>query len=110
MKLLLVQNLSPRLVLRLSDVFPDTTHVSAVGLDRAPDSVVWEYARANGRTIVTKDADFSDMSVLRSSPPKLIWLRLGNCTTTEVEQMMRRAQTQIDAFETDPSASVLELV
>lgn len=110
MKLLLDQNLSPRLTQHLSDIFPDTAHVSTVGLERAPDSEVWAYARSNAYCILTKDADFSDVSVLLGAPPKLIWLRLGNCTTTEVEQTLRRAKAQIDAFEADPLASVLQLV
>ena len=86
MKLLLDQNLSPRLVHRLADLYPDAAHVSLVGLDRASDGEVWDYAQANDCIIVTKDADFSDMSVLRGHPPKIIWLRLGNCTTSDVEQ------------------------
>jgi len=59
--------------------------------------------------IVTKDADLSDMSILRGFPPKLIWLRLGNGTSNEVEQTLRRAKAHIDIFEADPSASILEL-
>jgi len=59
--------------------------------------------------IVTKDADLSEMSVLRGSPPKSIWLRLGNGTSNEVEQTLRRAKAQLDAFEADPSASAPEL-
>ena len=48
MKLLLDQNLSPRLVARLADLFPDSQHVSYVGLDRASDRAVWDYARDHG--------------------------------------------------------------
>lgn len=110
MKLFLDQNLSPRLVHRLADVYADATHVSLVGLDRATDSAVWEYARANDCTIVTKDADFSDMSVLLGHPPKVIWLRLGNCTTNDVEQTLRRASVQTAAFAMDTTVGVLELV
>ena len=81
-----------------------------VGLERASDSVVWDYARAHDHVLVTKDADFSDISVLRGFPPKLIWLRLGNCTTAEVEQAMRRGDAQIAAFVSDPALGVLELL
>ena len=65
LRLLLDQNLSPRLIPRLADVYPEATHVSLVGLDRATDEVVWEYARAYDCIIVTKDADFGDLAVLR---------------------------------------------
>jgi predicted nuclease of predicted toxin-antitoxin system len=110
MKLLLDQNLSPRLVQRLVDLYADATHVSLVGLNRATDSAVWEYARANDCIIVTKDADFSDTSVLLGSPPKVIWLRLGNCTTSDVEQTMRRASVQIAVFAMDTTVGMLELI
>ncbi|HEX5548075.1 MAG TPA: DUF5615 family PIN-like protein [Ktedonobacterales bacterium] len=110
MKLLLDQNLSPRLIGRLAGLYPGISHVSLVGLDRASDSAVWDYAKANDFAIVTKDSDFNDMSLLRGVPPKVIWLRLGNCTTDMVEQVLRRAHAQITAFEQDDSASVLELL
>ncbi len=45
MKLLFDQNLSPRLVARLADCYPGSAHVSEVGLDRALDVEVWEFAR-----------------------------------------------------------------
>ena len=89
MKLLFDQNLSPRLVTRLADLFPDSSHVSLLGLGRADDVIVWEYARANGFLLVTKDADFGELSTLRGFPPKVIWLRLGNCTTAQIERLLR---------------------
>lgn len=73
MKLLFDHNLSPRLVSRPADRYPDASHTSLAGLDRATDIAVWLYAQAHAYTIVTKDADFSDASVLRGFPPKVIW-------------------------------------
>ena len=109
MKLLFDHNLSPRLIQRLADIYPDTEHTSHVGLDRAPDLIVWTYAQTNNYIIVTKDSDFSDISVLRGSPPKVIWLRLGNCTTTDIENSLRGNYTTIDIFAHDDTSSVLEL-
>lgn len=110
MKLLLDQNLSPRLVNRLASVYLDISHVSLIGLDRASDIAVWEYAQANDYIIVTKDSDFNDLSVMRGSPPKVLWLRLGNCTTNTVEQTLRRANAQIIAFAADNTTNILELI
>ena len=110
MKLLLDQNLSPRLVYRFADLYPDAAHVSQVGLDRADDLTVWAHARAHGYAIVSKGSDFADVSVLRGVPPKLIWLRLGNCTTGDVERALRRAHQAIVDFVHDPAAGVLELI
>ena len=72
MKLLFDQNLSPRLVTRLADLFPDSDHVFMLGLDRSDETAVWDYARAQGFLLVTKDADFSELSTLRGFPPKVI--------------------------------------
>ncbi len=66
-------------------------------------------ARQGGYTIVTKDSDFSDMSVLRGFPPKVIWIRLGNCTTQQIEDLLRKNHDEVVAFETDPAVGLLSL-
>jgi predicted nuclease of predicted toxin-antitoxin system len=109
MKLLFDQNLSPKLVGRLADLFPDSSHVQAVGLDCASDDQVWEHARVNGFAIVTKDDDYNTLSVIRGSPPKVIWLQLGNCTTAQVEAVFRARLADIKAFEKDTSVGTLVL-
>src|SRR6266487_3748841 len=108
MRLLFDHNRSPRLVRGLAARYSDTAHVVLVGLDRASDMAVWTYAQTNDYMIVTKDSDFSDVSVLRGFPPKVIWLRLGNCTTSDVERTLRRGYVAIDVFATDPTSGVLE--
>ena len=108
MKLLLDQNISPRLVERLIDIFP-TSHVSSLGLERASDEEVWVYSHENDYIIVTKDSDFNDLAVLRGFPPKVIWLRLGNCTTDQVEETLRANRTAIVEWSTDHNAGSLLL-
>jgi predicted nuclease of predicted toxin-antitoxin system len=109
MKLLLDQNLSPKLVNRLADLFPGSVHVQSAGLDSADDDQIWAYARNNGHAIVTKDEDYNNLSVLRGVPPKVIWLQLGNCTTGQVEAEFRSRFADIQAFENDPSVGTLVL-
>ena len=109
MKLLFDENLSPRLVERLNDLYPDCVHVREVGLERSPDEAVWNYARANAFTIVTQDADFGEMSVLLDSPPKVIWLRRGNSSTGEIETILRAQYAAIVAFHNAPQEAVLAL-
>ena len=109
MKLLFDQNLSPRLVDRLWDLYPGSTHVQTVGLDRALDFTVWNYARGNDCTIVTKDADFSELGVLMGFPPKVIWIRRGNCSTREIEGILRQNCDSIGALSEDPSTGILML-
>lgn len=109
MKLLFDQNLSPHLVRSLCDLFPNSSHVQSVGLDFASDDQVWEHARLQGFTIVTKDEDFNNLSVFRGSPPKVLWLQLGNCTTAQVEAAIRACSIDIEAFEKDSSVGTLVL-
>ena len=73
------------------------------------DSEVWQYAKANDFVIVSKDADFSDMSLLLGQPPKLIWLRIGNCTTPQIEQLIRANFSMIEQMQQDPTIGVLSL-
>jgi predicted nuclease of predicted toxin-antitoxin system len=108
-KLLFDHNISPRLVKRLADLHPDSSHVFVLGLDQASDAVFWERARQDGYTIATKDSDFSDMSVLRGFPPKVIWIRLGNCTTQQIEDLLRTNHEAVVAFESDPTVGLLSL-
>lgn len=109
MKLLFDQNLPPSLITRLADLFPDSKHVFALGLDQASDLEIREYAQQASLVIVTKDADFSDLCVLRGFPPKVIWIRRGNCSVDELEQLLRDHATQIDSLGLDPLNGVLTL-
>lgn len=107
MKLLFDNNLSPRLITRLADVFPDATHVGRLGMQRASDEDVWAFAAANGFTIVSKDADFDEFVVLRGFPPKVVWLRLGNCSTADVEAALRAHRVAIEALVADEETGIL---
>jgi predicted nuclease of predicted toxin-antitoxin system len=51
----------------------------------ATDREVWEHAREHHYTLVSKDSDFHELSLLYGSPPKVIWIRRGNCTTGQIE-------------------------
>jgi predicted nuclease of predicted toxin-antitoxin system len=88
MKLLLDQNLSWKLVAALEGIFPDTVHINSVLGVKAADRDVWLYAKENGFTIVSKDDDFEQLSILFGHPPKVIWLRIGNCTTDQVIKIL----------------------
>lgn len=108
-KLLFDQNLSRKLVDRLADIFPNSSHVHFYNLTAADDSDIWEFAKANGFCIVTQDADFAERSHLYGSPPKVIWLRCGNAPTNRVEAIFRSALETIQEFVIDPALDCLEL-
>ena len=109
MKLLFDQHLSFRLCARLKDLFPQSSQVRLLGLDTADDHHIWQFAHQNEYTIVTKDSDFGNLSILRGVPPKVIWLRCGNQPTAIIESIIRTHHKEIQAFEQDDSVVCLEL-
>lgn len=109
MRLLFDQNISPNLVGRLSAIFPESSHVEGRGLGRADDSQVWIHAETEGFTLVTKDSDFNDMSLFEGFPPKVIWLRVGNSRTVEVEFILGSRVSEIMSFGEDSTLAILEL-
>jgi predicted nuclease of predicted toxin-antitoxin system len=109
LKLLFDENLAARLVNLLVDVYPESTHVDAVGLRGAPDRTLWDRARAERFVLVTKDGDFHRLSVFLGPPPKVVWLRLGNCATSEVARLLREQSAAIHAFVDDDEAAFLTI-
>ncbi|MBN2090235.1 DUF5615 family PIN-like protein [candidate division KSB1 bacterium] len=109
MKILLDQNLSPRLVSRLLDLYPDSVHVSNLGLASALDKEIWDYARHHNFIIVTKDVDFNEMGLLYGFPPKIIWIRRGNCSTKDIEMSLRENYESIKLLWEDKNIGTLEI-
>ena len=109
MKLLYEQNLAPRLAASLADLFPDSAHVRDLGMARARDSEIWDHARDAGFVILSKDNDFQQMSFVFGPPPKVIWIRRGNCSVQESEEILRTNSARIHEFESDEVAAYLIL-
>lgn len=109
MKLLFDQNLSRKLVTRLADVFPDSSHVQFHELAEKTDTEIWEFARTSDFCIVTQDADFAERSRLYGSPPKVVWLRCGNAPTSQVEAILRAGAEAIQELLTNSNLHCLEL-
>ena len=109
MKLLFDESLSPKLPSLLAALHPESMHVRECRLLGAADEDVWEYARANGFTIISKDSDFQQRSLLYGHPPKIVWLRIGNCTRQQLVQLITTHTQDIHALDTDPIESVLVL-
>ena len=110
MSLLFDQNLSRRLPALLSAEFPGSEQAIAAGLSTADDRAVWAYAAAHGLAVVSKDADFVQLSAVLGPPPKVIWLRIGNGPTRDVVSLLRTRAADVQAFLADPVAAVLELL
>ena len=109
MRLLLDENLAARLVDDLADVFPESAHVTVLGLGGKSDRIIWSRAAADGSVLVTKDEDFHRLSVLLGPPPKVVWIRLGNCTTEDVARLLRFRADDLKAFAEHEEAAFLEL-
>ena len=109
MKLLFDENLSRHLVTRLAGAFPDSAHVTAVGLQRATDREVWEYAREHDFVVVSKDSDFNDLAFIHGPPPKVIWLRVGNTSTDQIGELLAAANPVVSAFDAHEQDAVLVL-
>ena len=108
MSLLFDQNMSRRLPAMLATLYAGSQQVIGAGLIGADDRTVWTYAAGHGLAVVTKDADFRDLSLAFGPPPKVIWLRIGNGPTSAVGVLLRSRLDEIQAFLAGPSA-LLEL-
>jgi len=97
MKLLFDHNLSFKLCRPLTVLFPGTTQVRLVGLADATDRAVWDYAKANGFTLVSLDSDFGKMAALLGPPPKVIWLQPADHRHRESTSQPRRRDCSVRA-------------
>jgi len=109
MSFVLDENLSPALVSRLASVYPGCCHVREVGLSRSDDLAVWNYAIEKQLAIVSKDSDYHQMSFVYGPPPKVIWVRLGNCSTEQVDEILKLREVEIRRFLDDPGGALLVL-
>ena len=109
MKLLVGENLAPKLAGDLADVFPGSVHVSAVGLGSTADTAIWDYAKANGFAFITKDKDFGNLSMIWGAPPKVILLQTGNCSVGAIERIVRGNAVRLSDFDKDVKRGLLIL-
>ena len=109
MKLLFDQNLSPKLVSIFSINFENCQHLQEIGFGELDDLLVWEYAKTNGYTIVSKDSDFNNLVSYFGFPPKVIWLRRGNCSTKTIIEILNQNLDIIKAFISDDGNGILTI-
>ena len=109
MKLLFDQNISRLLLRDIAVAFPDSQHVSDFDLTKKDDEIIWRFAADRGFVIITKVSDFFHMALLRGHPPKVIHLRVGNCTTRHIRNLLLDNVPLIDGFISDPMESLLIL-
>lgn len=109
MRLLFDEDLSYRLVRELADVYPGSAHVRDVGLRGAEDRQIWDYAAEQGLLLTSKNTDFYQRSLVFGAPPKVIWLRIGNSTTSVIAELLRQRLPTVHSFYEDSEATFLPL-
>ena len=109
MKLIFDNNLSPSLVRSLIPDFPNSIHCTDARLDNSDDVAVWNFAKQNDFTIITKDSDFNAIVTLRGFPPRIVWIRRGNCSTKEIEKLIRHNIPLMNSFADNESEGLLIL-
>lgn len=109
MKLLLDENLSRRLLPFLLADFPGSTQVVLIGLERAADLAIWSYAKSHGYVIVTRDADFQELSTVYGCPPHIIWIRGENMSKATILNLLQANRGVIEAAISEDGVACIEL-
>jgi len=109
LSLLFDQNISFRILNFLGDDFPSAQHVKTCDLTNASDRTIFDYAKNEGLAIITFDSDYSDMALVNGFPPKIIWLRIGNQSTSAVASILRQNKVAIHQFLLSKDVGILEI-
>ena len=109
MKLLFDENLSPRLPVRVQELFPGSAHLREHGLDQSSDRAIFDFAANNNFTLVSKGKDFRALTVMLGPPPKLIQIMVGNCSVATIARLLREGVIEIRAFDVHPERKLLLL-
>lgn len=109
MRFLFDQNISYRILKKLPTVLQESTHVKSENLINAQDREIWEYAKEKDFTIVTQDADFNNLNSLFGFPPKIIWIRTGNISTSEILDLIMDYYEEIFQFINNSKFGCLEI-
>ena len=109
MKLLLDENLSRRLVPFLQHEYPGSSHVCLIGLESASDAEVWNAAKNQEFVIVTRDADFEELSLVWGQPPKVIWLKIANQSRATTLKVLMENHSKINVALFDMEQACVEI-
>lgn len=99
---LLVDNQLPAALARfLAQRGLECRHVLDVNLAQASDLEIWLYAASHQMIVVSKDEDFFHLAARPGAEARLIWIRLGNCRTSQllaaVDKVWARVEACLDA-------------
>jgi predicted nuclease of predicted toxin-antitoxin system len=110
MKLLLDENLSWRMIKMLESISEEIIHVSNLKITQPADDIsIWNYAKKNGFTIISKDDDFEKIVLLRKAPPKLIYLKTYNLDTKKLVNLILEYKEKIVDFVNSNENDIFEI-
>lgn len=66
---------------------PRFVHVKNLN-DEWTDEEIWEYSKENDLIIISKNADFSNKIVVKSPPPKVIHIKVGNLKIRDLHKFL----------------------
>lgn len=99
MKILIDENLPPRLGERLADLFSDMHHVRALALTGKPDIELWHFAHTRGYgAIFTTDIDFQNRVLELGAPPRVVRIERYDFSAQEITLLLRREAVRIQEF------------
>ena len=87
----------------IQNSFPQSERVTRLGLNGVSDIEIWEFAKNHDYTILTFDGDFFDIAQYKGHPPKVIWLSMGNTTTTNIAKVLKEKETMIKVLAAIPT-------
>jgi predicted nuclease of predicted toxin-antitoxin system len=110
MKLLLDENLSWRMIKQLTPIFSEVVHAAELKIKQPADDIsIWDYAKKNGFTIISKDDDFEKIVLLRKAPPKLIYLKTYNLDTKKLVDLIMENSDKIIKFINSDENDIFEI-
>jgi predicted nuclease of predicted toxin-antitoxin system len=83
---------------------PDRNSIQRLGGCR-----IWEYAGEHGSVVASKDSDFRQLAFLHGPPPKVVWLRVGNASTSTVLRTLLDHIQVMEAFALSEDEALLVL-
>ena len=92
------QNISFQVIKKVKHLYPEAVSVREVHLENATDIELLNFAKKSAYSIVTFDADFAEINILKDQPPKIIWLRIGNTSTDNLAKVFQDYYESIKEF------------
>ncbi|HRJ54119.1 MAG TPA: DUF5615 family PIN-like protein [Candidatus Thiothrix moscowensis] len=109
MRFIVDAQLPPALARFLASLGEDAIHVLDAGLLEAVDSEIWSFALENDWVIITKDDDFQFRASVSKHYPKIVWVRVGNCSKQKLLEIFKKHWTAIKR-ELEAGAFLVEVV